>query len=92
MIIEGYKEIAELSAYVYFKIMDGEYENSFFIAWTTTPWTLPGNIALALNKDFTYVLVSTGNKNIIILKSAYDKIQTFKKDGEEFSIIKEIKG
>ncbi|MBC7981577.1 class I tRNA ligase family protein, partial [Candidatus Parcubacteria bacterium] len=61
-------------------------------AWTTTPWTLPGNVALAINKDFTYVLVDTGSKKIIVLKSSLEKISTFKKEGEEFSVIKEIKG
>ncbi len=91
-VTEGYKEIADLSAYVYFKIEEGEYKDAYFIAWTTTPWTLPGNTALALNKDFTYVLVNIGNKNIIVLKSSFEKINTFKKEGEEFSIIKEIKG
>ncbi len=91
-VTEGYKEIADLSAYVYFKIEESEYKDAYFVAWTTTPWTLPGNVALALNKDFTYVLVQAGDKKIIVLKSSFEKINTFKKEGEEFSIIKEIKG
>lgn len=91
-VTEGYKEISDLSAYVYFRIDEGEYENAFMIAWTTTPWTLPGNIALAVNKDFTYLLLDTGSKKIIVLKSSFDKVNTFKKEGETFSIIKEIKG
>ena len=89
---EGYQEIADLSAYAYFKILDGEYADSSIIAWTTTPWTLPGNVALAINKDFEYVQVDTGSKKIIVLKSALEKINTFKKEGEVFSVIKEIKG
>ena len=91
-VTEGYKEISDLSAYVYFCINEGEYKDSYMIAWTTTPWTLPGNIALAINKDFTYLLLDTGSKKIIILKSSLDKINTFKKEGDTFSIIKEIKG
>lgn len=91
-VTEGYKEISDLSAYAYFKILDGEYKDTFIIAWTTTPWTLPGNVALAINKDFTYLLVDTGPKKIIILKSSLDKIETFKKEGEVFSVVKEIKG
>lgn len=91
-VTEGYKEISDLSAYAYFKILDGEYKDASIIAWTTTPWTLPGNVALAINKDFTYVLVETGSKKIIVLKSSLEKIETFKKEGETFSIIKEIKG
>lgn len=91
-VTEGYKEIADLSAYVYFKILDGEYKDSSIIAWTTTPWTLPGNVALAINKDFSYLQIDTGTRKIIILKSSLEKINTFKKEGEKFSIIKEIKG
>ena len=92
-VTEGYKEIADLSAYVYFPITsEGEFKDISLIAWTTTPWTLPGNIALAINKDFTYLILDTGIKKIIILKSSLDKINTFKKEGENFSIIKEIKG
>jgi isoleucyl-tRNA synthetase len=91
-VTEGYKDIADLSAYVYFNILDEEYKNTSIMAWTTTPWTLPGNVALAINKDFTYLLIDTGSKKIIILKSSLEKITNFKKEGEEFSIIKEIKG
>lgn len=91
-VTEGYKDIADLSAYVYFNILDGEYKDSSIIAWTTTPWTLPGNVALAINKDFSYLQVDTGSKKIIILKSSLEKIDTLKKEGEQFSVIKEIKG
>ncbi len=91
-VTEGYKEIADLSAYVYFHILDGEYKDCDIIAWTTTPWTLPGNTALAINKDLTYLLIDTGTKKIIVLKNSFEKISSFKKEGEEFSIIKEIKG
>ena len=91
-VTEGYKEISDLSAYVYFNIIEGEYKDTAIVAWTTTPWTLPGNVALAINKDFTYVLVDTGSKKIIVLKSSLEKINTFKKEGEEFSVSKEIRG
>ncbi len=91
-VTEGYKDISDLSAYVYFRITEGEYKDSSIIAWTTTPWTLPGNVALAINKDFIYLQIDTGTRKIIILKSSFKKINTFKKEGEEFSVIKEIKG
>lgn len=91
-VTEGYKEISDLSAYVYFTMTEGEYKDTSIIAWTTTPWTLPGNVALAIHKDFTYLLIETGSKKIIILKTSLEKITTFKKEGEEFSVLKEIKG
>lgn len=51
----GYKDITDISVYVKFELDETKYQNTFMIAWTTTPWTLPGNVALALNKDAAYV-------------------------------------
>lgn len=53
---QGYETIKSLSVFVKFKII-GE-ENTYLLAWTTTPWTLPGNVALAVSKDITYVKLS----------------------------------
>ena len=58
---QGYKEITSTSAYVLFELEDGR----FLCAWTTTPWTLPANQALAINKDFNYYL----KDNIISLEN-----------------------
>lgn len=91
-VTEGYKEISDLSAYVYFHIDEGEYKDCYMIAWTTTPWTLPGNTALAINKDLTYLVVDMGSKKIIISKTSFEKINNLKGEGQNFSIIKEIKG
>ena len=75
----SYKDITDISVYVKFKLL-GE-ENTYVIAWTTTPWTLPGNVALAVNKTQTYLklkLVKDDSKefplkegeSIIIMQSA----------------------
>ncbi len=56
----AYKEIRDTSAVAQFKIQDTE--NEYFLAWTTTPWTLPSNTALAVGKKITYVKVSTFNR------------------------------
>lgn len=45
----NYKEAKDPSIYIKFKIVD---EDAYFMAWTTTPWTLPANIALAVNENF----------------------------------------
>ncbi len=50
---QGYEEVKDLSVYVKFKVK-GE-ENTYLLAWTTTPWTLPGNVALAVGEDIEYV-------------------------------------
>jgi isoleucyl-tRNA synthetase len=53
---QGYENVKELSVYVKFKVI-GE-ENTYLLAWTTTPWTLPGNVALAVGKDIEYERVT----------------------------------
>jgi len=55
-VAQGYKDVKEKSAIAKFKVV-GE-ENTYFLAWTTTPWTLPSNVALCVNPEITYVLVS----------------------------------
>jgi isoleucyl-tRNA synthetase len=52
---QGYKDVKDLSVTAKFKIVGTD--NEYFLAWTTTPWTLPGNVALAVGKDITYVKV-----------------------------------
>ncbi|MCX6757374.1 MAG: class I tRNA ligase family protein [Candidatus Nomurabacteria bacterium] len=51
----SYKDISDLSVYVKFELVDEP--NTYLLAWTTTPWTLPGNTAIAINKDIDYVKV-----------------------------------
>ena len=53
-VAQGYKDVKERSAIVRFKVKD---EDAYILAWTTTPWTLPSNVALCVNPDETYVKV-----------------------------------
>lgn len=53
-VAQGYKEVKERSAYVKFKVKE---EDAYLLAWTTTPWTLPSNLALCVNPEITYVKV-----------------------------------
>ena len=53
-VAQGYKEVKDVSAFVRFKVKG---EDNWFSAWTTTPWTLPSNVALTVNKNFDYVLI-----------------------------------
>jgi isoleucyl-tRNA synthetase len=62
---ENYKEITTKSAYVWFKLKD--YDNRGFVAWTTTPWTLPCNLALCVNPDIMYVLCKCDDGNEYIV-------------------------
>jgi len=85
-VAQGYKVVKENSVYLKFKLKDEKYPNTSILAWTTTPWTLPGNLALAVGKDITYVLASTGSDKIILAKDLLEKV------AEGYSIEKEISG
>ncbi len=54
-VAQGYKDVKDISVYVKFELTDEA--NTFLIAWTTTPWTLPGNVAIAVNPEIEYVKV-----------------------------------
>ena len=98
-VAQGYKDVQDLTCTCKFKV-EGE-ENVFFLAWTTTPWTLPSNLALCVNKayDYAYVKVEKpvidgklqeeGNEEIYIL--AKDLIDVVLKD-IPYEIVKEVKG
>ncbi|MDP2735604.1 MAG: class I tRNA ligase family protein, partial [bacterium] len=67
---QGYKTVKDLSVYVKFKAKGKKLPlKTYFLAWTTTPWTLPGNVALAVGKDITYALAAKGSEHYIV---AYD--------------------
>ncbi len=63
---QGYADVTDTSVYVKFKITDAE--NEYFLAWTTTPWTLPGNVALAVGKDISYVKVTHEGESMWVAK------------------------
>lgn len=74
----AYKEIKDISAVAQFKIKGTE--NEYFLAWTTTPWTLPSNTAVALGKNITYVKVSTYNRytqDPIVVIVAKDRLSAY---------------
>ena len=82
-VAQGYKDVKERSAIVRFKKKD---ENVYFLAWTTTPWTLPSNVALCVNPEEDYVKVKQGDYTYIlanalvetVLKEDYTVLETYK--------------
>ena len=64
---EGMKEIDTRSIYVRFRLNDSNTQNTYFVAWTTTPWTLPSNIALCVNSTLEYEYVEDETGDIYIL-------------------------
>jgi len=67
----GYKDLVEKTVIVKFKLKDKA--NRYFLAWTTTPWTLPSNLALAVHPDFKYVVIKEGKNEYILAESFVDK-------------------
>ena len=67
-VAQGYKPVKERSAIVRFKALDEE--GLYYLAWTTTPWTLPSNVALCVNPDETYVKVKAADGYTYILAKA----------------------
>lgn len=71
----AYQDVTDPSVYVKFKLDDGR----FMLAWTTTPWTLPANTALAVNKKFEYADVEVNGETLIIAKELIEKVLTDEK-------------
>ena len=93
-VAQGYKDVKDLTCIAKFKVLDKE--NTYILAWTTTPWTLPSNLALCVNKSYTYAefKVNVGTEeepkfeNYILAK---DLAPAVLKD-KEYELVKEFKG
>ena len=86
----SYKDITDISVYVKFEL--GDEPGTYMIAWTTTPWSLPGDTAIAVNKDITYIKVEekeTGNK-YIFAKDVHEKM--IPKFSGEIKVVEEFVG
>lgn len=86
----SYQMDTDPSLFVYFKLED---EDECLLAWTTTPWTLPANMVLAVNQDVDYSLVAYGDKKFYVASDCVEKVMTDEKHQPlEYSIVKTIKG
>ena len=83
----GYKDVHDPAITVKFKLKDEE--NTYILAWTTTPWTLPSNLALALGTDVDYVKVKDGDEFYILAK---ERLSAYYKEESEYEIIEQFKG
>ena len=86
----SYQIDTDPSLFVYFKLED---EDEYLLVWTTTPWTLPANMVLAVNQDVDYSLVAYGDKKFYVASDRVEKVMTDEKHQPlEYSIVKTIKG
>ena len=90
---QGYKTVKERSAVVRFKVIG---EDAYFLAWTTTPWTLPSNVALCVNPDETYCKVKAADGYTYYMAEALlDKVlgKLAKEEGEKaYEVLETYKG
>jgi isoleucyl-tRNA synthetase len=95
-VAQGYEKIKEPAIYVKFEILNSKLETNpkpqtpnsktYLLVWTTTPWTLPGNTAIAVNPKFSYVKVKIGKDYLILAKDRLGAID------QEYKILEELKG
>ena len=96
---QGYQEVTDTSVYVKFKIQNYksqinsklQIQNSeiplYILSWTTTPWTLPGNVGLAVGDDVTYVIVQKDDENLILAKNLVGAVLE-----EPYEVVGEVLG
>ncbi len=94
-VAQGYKNVTDTSVYVKFKVTSssvpaiqnliGKGEDVYILSWTTTPWTLPGNVALAIGKDIAYQLVKDDGAYLVIAKERAHVL------GENIKILEDLK-
>ncbi|MDD2696735.1 MAG: class I tRNA ligase family protein [Candidatus Pacebacteria bacterium] len=85
-VAQGYERIKEPAIYIKFRITDAKFGNSYLLVWTTTPWTLPGNVAVAVNPEITYVMARVNNEKLILAKERLSVL------GDKYETIREFKG
>lgn len=86
---QGYKDIEDISTYIKFKIKDKKFSDTYFLVWTTTPWTLSGNSALAVDKKLKYGIYKNkeNNQRLIVLTNRAEAILA-----SDWTKIKELTG
>jgi len=85
----AYQDVTDPSVFVKFKLENGVT----LLAWTTTPWTLPANTAVAINKDFTYVEVAVAGEKLVVAKDLVAKVFVNEKHQPlEYTALRELKG
>ncbi len=90
-VAQGYKRIKEPAIYVKFKIQNSKLkikssDNIYLLVWTTTPWTLPANVAIAINPHINYLLIKKNNEYFILAEARKEVL------GDGYEVINRFKG
>jgi isoleucyl-tRNA synthetase len=84
---QGYADVQDPAITIRFKV-DGA-DRTYILAWTTTPWTLPSNMALAVGKDIPYLKIKDGDDSYVLAK---ERIGVYYKKGAKYEVIEELTG
>ena len=90
-----YKDVESDSIFIAFEAQENNVlpNNTYFVIWTTTPWTLPANLAIAVHPNLEYVVFKKGEYNYVVAKVLLEKVlEKFNVTKDEISIVKTIKG
>jgi len=88
---QGYKDVKDMSVTAQFKVLSsgaGVPDNTYLLAWTTTPWTLPGNILIAVGESLEYSLVKFEDAHYLLAKDLVMSVF----DGREFEVVQQLTG
>lgn len=85
---QGYEEVTDMTVVVAFPITSGIFTDVKMLAWTTTPWTLPGNTLVAVNPDIVYAIVKSEGENYLVANELAQKVF----QGKEYTITDSLKG
>ena len=88
-VAQGYQDVEDPSIYVRFPLLDerGDGSGESLLVWTTTPWTLPGNEAVAVAPDVTYVRARLAGETLIVAKALVERVL-----GEDAEVLEELEG
>lgn len=84
-VAQGYEEVKTETVVAKFKLKDKD--NEYFLAWTTTPWTLPSNVCLTVNPEVTYLRVKQGEEIYYVAEALADQVL-----GEDYEVLEKKKG
>ena len=90
-----YKNINSNTAYVKFPVKDSlglfNAQNTFFVIWTTTPWTLPGNTGITIGAEYDYSFVKVGEEKLIMASNLVEEVMKIA-EIENYTVVNEMKG
>ncbi len=89
-----YHDVKSPTIFVKFQVKDGKGildNDTYFVIWTTTPWTIPANLAICLNANFVYALVETEKGKLIVLETMVDELMA-KFEIKDYKVVDHFKG